>query len=169
MTDRDEHAAAKDAAMHALGYRFRGEEELRKRLVRKGHRDEVVSVVLNELRAEGWLDDERFAREVVRSSGKRWGPVRLERKLRELGVDSEAADRAIAEVPADDQEAVFESIVEKKLSEMERRGLDGETAKRRLASFLERRGFAAAAVREKVFSIDWSGRFGGNDPTDEPV
>lgn len=155
--------------MHALNYRFRSETELRRRLLKKGHSKGAVERVIDELRAEGWLDDQRFADEMVRSAGRRWGPRRLQRKLGELGVDRETIARAIDEVPDEEKNALLEAMIEKKLDEMERRNLDAESAKRRLASFLERRGFEASVIRDRIFSIDWAGRFGGNDPPDEPV
>jgi regulatory protein len=63
--------------------------ELRKYLIGKDVAEEIVGGAIAELVELGYVDDARFARQFAEDKRKldAWGSDRIERRLRELGVD----------------------------------------------------------------------------------
>jgi regulatory protein len=100
-----------------------------------------VVVRLKEL---GYLDDEDFARLVVREKARRYGPRRVSAELRRSGVDAELAQGVVEE------EFARRSEVEQARSAAARRynrgGSDAEA--RRVYGFLVRRGYSAEVCAE---------------------
>jgi regulatory protein len=100
---RVEHA--RGLAWRSLNRRDRTVGELRRLLADKRVEPEVVEHVVGELREQGYLDDDayaqRFAEDRRRLDG--WGPERIERRLRELGVPAPAIAAAVGERDEDDE------------------------------------------------------------------
>ena len=95
----------RQAALHLLSYRPRTEHELRIRLHAKGFHDNFVESCLRLLENQGLLNDHAFALAHVRSRIRFHvrGRVRLSQELRQKGVRTEIANRAIDEVFNDPQ------------------------------------------------------------------
>ena len=137
-------------AYRLLGYRARGREELRRRLLAKEHDDAAVLDALERLAADGFLDDAAFARSFA--SDKRrlggWGEERIRRGLRELGVAATAINEALGDQGGEDGE------LDRALAVLRRRGAPGSHSTPRAVAPSRRftqRGFstgtAYAAVR----------------------
>jgi regulatory protein len=139
-----ERALAMARALNFLGYRARSEKEVRDRLRRYGHGEETVEGVVVRLKELGYLDDEDFARLVVREKARRYGPRKVSAELRKSGVDAELA-RGVVE-----EEFAGRSEVEQARSAAARRynrgGSDAEA--RRVYGFLVRRGYSAGVCAE---------------------
>ena len=141
-------------AYRLLGHRARSREELRRRLLQKGHADEAVGEALQRLSGDGFLDDADFARSYV--ADKRglsgWGSERIRRGLAELGVDQVLIDAALGTAAAGEGDG---AELERALAALRRRRADPQgqldAARRRAYQALLRRGFsttvASAAVR----------------------
>jgi regulatory protein len=153
MTDL-EHCHA--AALRFLQYRWNSAVELRRKLRRKQFSDEVITSTLDRLRAEKWLDDERFAAAVVRTrSRKRIGRLRIQSELGAAGVDDETIARAIAgNIDDDSERAALEALCRKKIRLLELRGGSGFAAtgegRNKLTSYLLKQGYDAALVEQVV-------------------
>jgi regulatory protein len=139
-----ERALAMARALNFLGYRARSEKEVRDRLRRYGYGEETVEGVVVRLKELGYLDDEDFARLVVREKARRYGPRRVSAELRKSGVDAELA-RGVVE-----EEFAGRGEVEQARSAAARRynrgGSDAEA--RRVYGFLMRRGYSAGVCAE---------------------
>jgi regulatory protein len=152
-------------AHRLLAHRARSREELRRRLLAKGHTEEAVAGALERLEADGLLDDAAFARSYVadkRNLGG-WGAQRIARGLAALGVAPEVAEAALTESSAPDAAASDadaapgerpDGELERALAQLRRKGPPKpplETAQRRAYQALLRRGYAPevayAAVR----------------------
>jgi regulatory protein len=138
-------------AYRLLGHRARSTGELRRRLLAKEHDESTVAEALERLAADGFLDDEAFARSYVADKRRLdgWGAERIRRGLRELGVDSAVVDEAVGAEAAD-----LGSELDRALDVLRKRGAPAEpleTARRRAFQALQRRGFststAYAAIR----------------------
>ena len=94
----------KGDAYRLLGHRARSTQELRRRLLAKEHDEATVDEALEQLAADGFLDDAAFARSYVADKRRLdgWGVDRIRRGLRELGVDAAVVDEALGEGAADD-------------------------------------------------------------------
>jgi regulatory protein len=146
---------AKNIAYRYLSYRPRSYAEVERKLRDQGFGDVTVRTVLSNLIRLGYIDDEKFAdqwaqgRVRLRGLGRR----RIEQELRDKGVDRETARRALEDVLTADLEIeTAKKAVERKLTTM--RTLDRETRRRRLAGFLERKGFSFAVIRHILKNTD---------------
>ena len=150
-----ENTRAKNIAYRYLSYRPRSYAEVDRKLRDKGFGDTAVRAVLSNLIRLGYIDDEKFAdqwaqsRVRVRGLGRR----RIEQELRHRGVDRETVRRAIDDVLTADLEIeTARRAIDRKLAMM--RTLDRETRHRRLAAFLERRGFSFEVIRHILKNTD---------------
>ena len=133
-----------DRALNMLAARGRSSVELRRLLVRKGEPADSVDIAIERLVSVGFLDDAAFARQFARSKGVSGGLSRrrLQQELGRRGVSRETGTEAIETVfveEAVDEEAAIERVARKKLRSLS--SLDDATKRRRLYSFLARRGY----------------------------
>ncbi|HUZ01902.1 MAG TPA: RecX family transcriptional regulator [Thermomicrobiaceae bacterium] len=148
----EEAERATQAGLQFLAYRPRSRQEVRSRLRRRGFSDEAIAAALGKL--EGWryLDDAAFARFWVenREEHQPRGRRLLESELRAKGVQSEVARQAVEEAGGDEVPAAM-ALARKRATAL--RGLDEETQRRRLASFLQRRGYGWDVVRPVLDAV----------------
>jgi regulatory protein len=131
----------------------RSVRDLRRRLLLKGEPETDVDATIERLVASGLLNDEAYARAFVRSkvSSQGFSRRRLQQELSKRGVARNVADEAIAEVFDDeavDESANIDRVGSKKLNTL--RDLDEEIQRRRLFSYLARRGYDVDDVRAAV-------------------
>ena len=154
------HEAA-TAALRLLRYRPRSTEELRGRLLDRDFPTEAVEEALTRLRVWGLLDDAEFAREWVRGRRSRRGKSAgaLERELRDKGIAEVHIADALGDVDPQDE---YDRAVELVDSRVRRRRpvVDTDPAdpalqaeRRRLVSFLERRGYPTALALRAVDAV----------------
>jgi len=146
--EREEEHKVREKALRYLSFRNRSVKELKTFLLGKGYGPEVVSRTLNRLEAVGLLDDRAFAKAwaEVRVKSKGMGEKLLERELRQKGIKKEAIREAVEGLGDEEERAL--SLA---LARVERlKGLDKETAKRRLAGFLQRKGYSGEVVYDVV-------------------
>lgn len=146
--EREEEHKVREKALRYLSFRNRSVKELKTFLLGKGYGPEVVSRTLNRLEAVGLLDDRAFAKAwaEVRVKSKGMGEKLLERELRQKGIKKEAIREAVEGLGDEEDRAL--SLA---LARVERlKGLDKETAKRRLAGFLQRKGYSGEVVYDVV-------------------
>jgi regulatory protein len=143
--------AARLAAFDLLARKSWSGRELSRRLRRRGASPEIAQSVVADLAGRGYVDDQAFARwwAEARARGRRVGSRRLRQELSAKGIPREMAEAAIA--------SAFEEIgeSERALQAARRRLpalLRGPRARvsARLADYLLRRGYPAAAVRQAV-------------------
>jgi regulatory protein len=147
-------AGARRTAFDLLARKAWSRRELARRLERHGAPAELAEVVVADLGARGYLDDDGFARwwAQARARGRRIGSVRLRRELLAKGIAPDLAAAAVG--------AAFEAASERDLAmEAGRRRLASlarTTAARlpaRLADHLLRRGYPPPVVRQVVKAL----------------
>lgn len=147
--DPRDPGAAYDAAIRLLQHRWRGREELRRRLSDRGFEADAVAEAITRCEREGWIDDVRFAGEMARSKIHKHGRSRIESDLLALGVGRDAIEAGLAPY-ADEESATMEKVARRKLSSLRSRrgneGLDPGVLTMKVASFLSQRGFSASSV-----------------------
>ena len=119
--------------------------ELQRKLLRKGFEDEDVEAALERLTERGYLDDNAFARAVVRRRSTSRGQIAIVAELIAKGVSRPDADEAVADFdPAAQLEAatrLAERLYAEKPPPGYREMLD------RIGSKLARRGYSTTIVR----------------------
>ena len=147
------------AAMRILNFRFNSEAELRRKLRGKKFDAETIDATIARLRAEKWLDDERFAGAFVRTrANKRVGRKRILRELEAAGVRGDAATTAIAEnVNEESEREHLRALRDKRAKALARRyGADylaSSEGRKKLAVYLLNQGYDAALVYEALKEI----------------
>lgn len=135
-------AKARDAAYRYLAYRPRSRAEIEQKLQDKEFNETIVERILTDLERLGYINDRQFAGQWARSRVRLrgFGRRRIERELRDKGVDQDIIKETLAEVFADEGEIeTARQVAAKKLATM--KAVDHQTRKRRLAGFLEQKGF----------------------------
>jgi regulatory protein len=146
--EKEEEHKVLEKALRYLSFRNRSIKELRTFLLGKGYDPEVISRTLTRLEEVGLVDDRAFAKAwaEVRVKSKGMGERLLERELRQKGIKKEAIREAVEGLGDEEERAL--SLA---LARVERlKGLDKETAKRRLAGFLQRKGYSGEVVYDVV-------------------
>ena len=139
--------APREAAMRragaALARRARSEAELARALAVVAP-PEVVSGVLDDLRALGYLDDAALARTLAeRRLESGWGSLRVRADLERLEIEGEGARLGIERAEAGERAAAAHLLAARRLASDPRRG----------AALLARRGFVEETV-ESLLSLD---------------
>lgn len=175
-----EEAQVYESALNFLSYRPRSAREVEQRLRKKGHTPEQIEVAMERLREQGYVDDQAFARFWIgnRQTFSPRGPRLLRSELRQKGVPTDIVDAAMAEYQdeqaqreeqsaqvaleagtSDDEpasgsdDASALALARKRMRVLS--NLDPVTAKRRLSSFLARRGYnydVIAPVLQRLLS-----------------
>ena len=104
---------ALDLSFSYLGHRDRTVAEVRRHLERKRVEPAAIDGALAELGRLGYLDDARYAQRFAEDRRRldAWGSDRIARRLRELGVDREHIDAALAaQDPEEEMSAALELL-----------------------------------------------------------
>ncbi len=139
---------AKNAAYRLLTYRPRSRRELMGKLQDRGFDGSVIEGVLAELERYGYVNDRQFAEQWAagRLRLRGFGRHRVERELRDKGIERDIIAETLASVYTNEIEiGTARASAETKLKVL--REFDAGTRTRRLAAFLERKGFSYDTIR----------------------
>lgn len=135
--------SARSIALRALGRKGASRRELDRTLERRDVEPEVRAAVLDRLEDEGLVDDAQLARDTAERlrERKHMGERGVAAELRRRGLDPDELDDA-------DRDDELQRAIDAATERRRRLGsLDDETAERRLAGWLQRRGFSGGTVR----------------------
>ena len=151
MPDQEVLKTAKSQAFKHLSYRDRSKMEVAQYLNKKGHTPSVIQTTIQELEKLNYINDQRFAMEWGRwrVEVKRFGKKRLQHELSEKGVSSNIIETALLAIyDSHPEKDLALACVNKKLASLH--GLEPEKKKRRLAHYLQRRGFSSDIIYEAL-------------------
>lgn len=156
--NKEELEAARAVALHFMGYTARSRAEVERRLTRAEYAPEVIAAVLAELEERGWLDDTQLAQTWVadRADRKKYGRRRLAAELQRKGVDKETLQEAVGAIA--DTEELERALAAARLKWRPEivETADSSTLqaeKRRLAAFLQRRGFSWEIITQVLAQL----------------
>ncbi|HEX2979404.1 MAG TPA: RecX family transcriptional regulator [Anaerolineaceae bacterium] len=145
---QDVKEVAYQTALRLLSYRARTETELRQRLERKGHSEEVIEQTMERLHANGLINDHQFAQDWVdnQSNFRPRGRRLLRMELRQKGVDDSAISNALSDAQ-DEAELAYQAAQRpaKRLA-----GLPWLEFRQKLSQSLARRGFTYDTIAPTV-------------------
>lgn len=142
----DEFEKTKKTALRLLNFRPRSEGELRSRLGRKNLPAPAIARAIDDLKREGRVDDEKFARlyALSRMQSGSFGKGRVRRELAQRGLALALVEKGMTAIADIDEASAARRLVERRLASM--RGLSADAKKKRLHGFLLRRGFSSQIV-----------------------
>ena len=141
----------KSLALRYLAYRERSEKEVFDYLIKKKFPQEIIEQTFGYLRRLNYLNDERFARyfAITRNRSKLEGKHRVQRELESKGIANELAIRTVHELYTEiNEEELADACAKKKLRSLQK--WDIPIQRRKLARFLERKGFSAHIILKMV-------------------
>lgn len=143
----DRVAAAITYARRATAQTPRSEQRLREALARRGYPKAIIEAALDRCRDDGTVDDRALARALVEEARRRGhAPRRIHVDLHKRGLPAEIVAAALTSVGDRDPEAAAYAVAEARASTL--RGVDTQTAYRRLVGYLARRGHEEALARK---------------------
>ncbi len=135
-----------------IAARMRSELEIRQYLRRKDIPDAIIEETIDDFRRVRLLDDEEFARAWVRDR-MRLKPKSTQLLRRELLAKGIAADIVEAVLTESEQDDPALAVELARIWVRRHRNPDMESARRRLAGYLQRRGFPASAAFTAVREV----------------
>jgi regulatory protein len=137
---------AHNVSLHALAGRDMSRFEVKQRLEQRELPSEVVELELEELTRQGLIDDDALARELVDRYANRRGMAKpvVAQKLRQRKLDPTSVEAALAELDGEVEASKLDDLARERLRKMG--DLDPVTTKRRLAGYLQRKGFSSSEV-----------------------
>ncbi len=147
-------------ALLFLSYRARSEKEIRQNLHKHEIPEAVIEGTIEQLRREGFANDEQFARAWVenRSLYRPRGTRALRMELRQKGLDDSIIDAALTQI---DDEALAYAAGKKKTRKL--KGLEWPEFRKKLGAFLARRGFSYATISPIIQQL-WDETQSAGDP-----
>ena len=138
---------AKTVAVKLLSRREHSAHEIREKLRQREFDSDEIEQTVEELKAGGWLSDERFAEAYIRMRQlKGFGPVRIAMELKERGVDE-----LIVESRLDTNDACWTQVLEQQYQKKYRNtAIDDYNEKAKRIRFLQYRGFTLDAIYQVV-------------------
>ncbi len=161
MPDQEALKIAKSQAFKHLSYRDRSKKEVVRYLEQKGHPSSVIQTTIKDLTDLNYINDHRFAIEWGRSrvEVKNFGKKRLRHELSAKGVDSHVIETALETLyNSHPEKDLALACASKKLASLS--GVEPQKKARRLAQYLQRRGFSADIIYEtlKISGADFGGK-----------
>jgi regulatory protein len=164
LQERDAQEEAYQRGLRLLSRRPRSEQELREYYSRQRTPDMIQETALSRLREAGLMDDAGFARFWVenRQAFRPKSAAALRAELRRKGVAPENVQTALAGL---DEQGAAERAARQGARRL--RGAEREEFRRRLGSYLARRGFDYTIIRSVVEQM-WT-EMSGPDAESEDV
>lgn len=152
--DANPYDVAKTIVLRQLTMAPRSRKQLADKLAQRGCDEDIANAVLDRMTEVGLIDDEAYARMLVRSqqAGRGLAKRALAQELRKKGVDDEITRATLDEVDPEEEKERARALVAKKMRSMH--GLEATVQTRRLAGMLARKGYSSsiswAVIREAI-------------------
>lgn len=144
---------AHNVSLHALSGKSHSVAEMREKLQARELPEEAIESELEELSRVGLLDDDALASDLVERYGTRDRLARraVEQKLRARKLPQGVIEHALAELESDAEGGLAEEAARERLRKMG--SLAPAVAKRRLYSYLQRKGFSSGDISEALAQV----------------
>lgn len=140
----EEQIKTNNTALHFLSYRQRSEKEIRDKLKQKDFEDDFINNTIIYLKNNKYIDDlafaESFARDKIHLN--KHGPKKIRYELYKKGISDDIIDQVLEEDDTEYERAM--ELAKKKIYSY--RNDDRNAQYRKLAGFLQRRGYSSSCV-----------------------
>lgn len=145
LCSEDARETALQRALHFISFRPRTAREVRQNLEKAGMPADVIDETLVRLQEQRLIDDSRFAEFWIdnRTTFRPRSERLLARELRQRGLTEPVIQEAIQAAAIDEQAAAYQAA-QKRSRRLA--GLDRQTYRQKLGSFLARRGFSYETI-----------------------
>ena len=154
MPDEEESKNARKRAIRYLVYKDRSRNEIIRYLNGKRFSSDVIDKTLIFLQSNDYINDERFAMQYGRSRivNKKIGRLRLGLELGDKGLERQIIEETLNSLYEEyDEKKIAMSCAKKKLTTYS--SSNSEKNHRRIAKFLERKGFPSSIIYKVVTQL----------------
>jgi regulatory protein len=147
---QDDVQRTMDRALRFLGHRPRSVQEVRRKLAEYELPESTISLVIERLQSQGYLDDMAFARYWLenRDTFKPRGPKAIRFELRQKGVPDRIIEAVLEELDADDGALRAARDQARRL-----RGYARRDFRHKITNFLMRRGYDGSTSRAAIEKV----------------
>lgn len=141
---------AKAKVARYCAYQERTRQEVQTKLEDYGLSSSDLERVLNELEAEGFYNEERYAQAFCRGKlhHNKWGRVKIVQALRQKGLSDQQIQTGLAEIGEETYRKILSDLITKKLKSLKEE--DAFTRNHKVARFAIGKGFEADLVWEML-------------------
>ncbi len=135
---------------HFCAYRERCEFEVKKKLKELGADDNQSDEIIDELKNDNFLDDNRFTEIFVKSKLKhnKWGKLKIEAALKQLNITNDIIRKHIGQIDEKQYEQTLNDLISKKIKDYNNCKYD--TRKNNIARYCIQKGFEPTIVWQFV-------------------
>jgi regulatory protein len=155
MSKPEELEIAKRRAMHLLGGRDYGRNELISKL--KNNYSEQTAIAVADLMCEyGYVNDERYAEKLARNyiTVRKYGKSRAAIMMSQKGLDRDTIDGALEKYTEDDITAEITEILRKKYADrLFLEGIEGKKEMQKIIAALARRGYGYNDIKTALYTV----------------
>ena len=149
--EKENNLAVREQAWRFLARREHSRKELSDKLIRKNFAPALITNVIEDLTAKDYLNDDRFARQLINEEIdlKKNGMRLIKGNLLKKGIESTLADELLHECYA--EEVQIENcryLAGKKIKSLAH--LEADQQKKRLADYLNRKGFTWELISRMI-------------------
>ena len=140
----------KQRAFRLLGRRMHSSSELRRKLWNKDYEQKLIDEVIQDLKNNGYLNDEDFIREFVaeKTKTKGWSTKKVKTELLKRGIESKLIDEMLKGNQGDSDLENATKLARKKYDQLIRNKLEPKELRNKLSSFLFSKGFEYDLIKE---------------------
>jgi regulatory protein len=151
----EEYNQVRIAALHYLSYRPRTIQELRQYLTKKDFSAGYIHQVVEEMKEQGYLNDQQYAKAWVeeRRNRKNYGVLRIKNELRQKGIASQWIDEAISHVEDDEERQLAMEVAKRRYLRLCHE--PWPKIERKIGQFLVYRGFSMEIVYAILQELKW--------------
>jgi regulatory protein len=149
--------AALQKARKYCALRERSVSEVSKKLVEYGLMQGDITDTIEKLKAEGFINEQRFATTFASGKfrNKKWGRNRLKNEMRRKGLTDNLIQQGLAEVPEDTYLQTLEELLIKKWNQLKRKIVEddyqsAQAARQKLMVYAVQKGYEHDAVMKKM-------------------
>jgi regulatory protein len=146
LSPEKQESRARNVLLHQLARSAKSTSQLRKILEQREITPEIAEKVIERFTEVGLIDDAAYAETIVNSRRNYKGLAKsaIKRELNEKGVSQELVEEAISGITAEDDFESAKQLATRRFGQMAH--LEKEVRTRRLAGYLQRKGYASSAV-----------------------
>jgi regulatory protein len=146
LSPEKQESRARNVLLHQLARSAKSTSQLRKILEQREIDSEIAEKVIERFTEVGLIDDAAYAETIVNSRRNYKGLAKsaIKRELNEKGVSQELVEEAISGITAEDDFESAKQLATRRFRQMAH--LDKEVRTRRLAGYLQRKGYGSNSV-----------------------
>jgi regulatory protein len=146
LSPEKQESRARNVLLHQLARSAKSTSQLRKILEQREISSEIAERVIERFTEVGLIDDAAYAETIVNSRRNYKGLAKsaIKRELNDKGVSQELVEEAISGITAEDDFESAKQLATRRFGQMAH--LEKDVRTRRLAGYLQRKGYASSAV-----------------------